>query len=41
MPSAFLANWLYQDATRSDELVRRNNPIHPLFMLVLIEAFAS
>lgn len=41
MPSAYLANWLYQDATRSDELVRRNNPIHPLFMPVLIEALAS
>ncbi len=32
MPSLVLAQRLYRDPTRSDELVSRANPIHPAFM---------
>jgi len=32
LPSLFLGNLIYQDTTRSDELVDENNAVHPLFM---------
>ncbi|MFJ5398398.1 DNA circularization protein [Pectobacterium sp. CHL-2024] len=32
LPSLTLANRLYQDATRSDELIQETNPRHPAFM---------
>jgi prophage DNA circulation protein len=32
MPSLWLAQRLYYDASRNDELIAENNPIHPLFM---------
>ena len=32
LPSLTLANLLYQDATRSDELIQETNPRHPAFM---------
>ncbi|MER0046504.1 DNA circularization N-terminal domain-containing protein [Pectobacterium odoriferum] len=32
LPSLTLANRIYQDATRSDELIQETNPRHPAFM---------
>lgn len=32
MPSLYLANRIYQDATRADELETENDVVHPLFM---------
>jgi prophage DNA circulation protein len=32
MPSLWIAQRLYQDASRNDELIAENLPIHPLFM---------
>lgn len=40
LPSLVLANRFYQDATRGDELVARNDPQHPLFMPLTVEALA-
>ena len=38
LPSLVLAQRLYRDATRADELVTRANPIHPAFMPRSFEA---
>lgn len=38
LPSGVLAQMLYRDATRSDELVRRAVPIHPAFMPLTFQA---
>jgi prophage DNA circulation protein len=40
LPAAALAYWLYQDTTRSDEIIKRNDPVHPLFMPTQIEALS-
>lgn len=40
LPSLALAQRLYQDAGRSDELVSEANPIHPAFMPTRIRALA-
>jgi len=32
MPSLWLAHRIYTDASRNDELIAQNRPIHPLFM---------
>ena len=36
-----MANRLYQDSTRSDELIQEANPIHPAFMPTSLKALAS
>lgn len=41
MPSLTLAYRLYEDATRSDDLIARAAPIHPAFMPTTFEALAS
>ena len=41
MPSLVLAQRLYQDATRSDELIGEADPIHPAFMPASFRALAS
>lgn len=41
LPSLTLAYSLYGDATRSDELIRRANPIAPLFMPLSFQALSS
>ena len=41
MPSLWLAQRLYQDASRGDELIAENRPIHPLFMPLSGKALAS
>ncbi|MEM8119324.1 hypothetical protein Q4R94_17730, partial [Morganella morganii] len=38
LPSLNVANRLYQDATRSDELVMETQPRHPAFMPVRFKA---
>lgn len=40
-PALVLAYRLYQDATRADDIVARNNPVHPSFLPVRIEALSS
>lgn len=40
MPSLWLAHMLYGDASRADELAKRNRVIHPSFMPTDIEALA-
>lgn len=41
LPAAVIANMIYGDYTRADELVRRNEPVvHPLFMPRRIESLA-
>lgn len=40
LPSLYLAYRLYQDATRSDELVARVDPANPLFMPMSFEALS-
>lgn len=40
LPASVLAQRLYQDATRADELVQEANPIHPAFMPVSFQALA-
>ncbi|WP_428492166.1 DNA circularization protein [Rhodopila sp.] len=40
-PSLALAYALYADATRSDELIARGNPISPLFMPLSFQALSS
>jgi prophage DNA circulation protein len=32
MPSLWMVQRLYTDASRNDELIAENKPIHPLFM---------
>lgn len=41
MPSLTLAYRLYGDATRSDDLIARANPVHPLFMPTSFKALSS
>jgi prophage DNA circulation protein len=41
MPSLALANRLYRDIRRNDQLVDFANPIHPAFMPVAFKALAS
>ena len=41
VPSLVLAQRLYQDPTRADELVRRANPVHPAFMPLSFSALSS
>jgi prophage DNA circulation protein len=41
MPALWLAQRIYADATRSDELIGENRPIHPLFMPQAIVALSS
>lgn len=41
MPSLVMAQRLYQDAGRGDELVERVNPIHPAFMPTSFQALAE
>lgn len=41
LPSLVLANRLYQDATRSDELIGVADPIHPAFMPSSFRALSS
>jgi hypothetical protein len=40
-PALVLAYRLYQDATRADDLIARNDPPHPGFMPVSVEALAA
>lgn len=40
-PALALANRLYQDASRSDQLVAQANPVHPAFMPARFQALAS
>jgi prophage DNA circulation protein len=32
LPAPVLAQWVYQDGSRADEIMLRANPVHPLFM---------
>lgn len=41
LPALTLANRLYRDATRSDELVAQANPVHPAFMPVSFKSLSS
>jgi len=41
LPALTLANRLYRDATRSDELVAQANPIHPAFVPTSFKALSS
>jgi prophage DNA circulation protein len=41
LPALYLANRIYQDSTRSDQLVAQANPIHPAFMPQSFQALAS
>lgn len=41
MPSLVLAYQLYQDSTRSDDLIRRVDPVHPAFMPTEFEALSA
>jgi len=41
LPSLVLAYQLYRDATRSDDLIARVNPVHPMFMPLSFRALAS
>jgi hypothetical protein len=40
LPSLLMAQRLYQDASRSDQLIAENSPIHPLFMPATGEALS-
>ncbi len=40
-PSLVLAYRLYRDATRSDDLIARADPVHPAFMPTSFEALSS
>ncbi|ARK86040.1 DNA circularization protein [Burkholderia pseudomallei] len=40
LPALTLANRLYRDATRSDELVAQANPVHPAFMQTSFKALS-
>jgi len=41
LPSLFLANLIYQDTTRSDELIDENKVVHPLFMPLQIQGLSA
>jgi prophage DNA circulation protein len=41
LPALYLANRIYQDPTRSDQLVAQANPRHPAFMQTSFQALAS
>lgn len=41
LPDVVLANWIYRDPARADELVTQAAPIHPLFMPTAFRALAS
>lgn len=41
LPALFLAERLYGDATRADELIREADPMHPLFMPTSFQALAA
>jgi prophage DNA circulation protein len=41
LPALVMANRLYQDATRSDELIQQANPIHPAFMPSVVAVLAK
>ena len=41
LPSLTLAHRLYRDATRSDDLISRVDPVHPAFMPTAFEALSS
>jgi len=41
MPALWLAQRLYQDASRAEELIAENRPIHPLFCAPTGKALAS
>jgi prophage DNA circulation protein len=41
LPALYLANRIYQDPTRSDQLVAQANPVHPAFMPASFQALAS
>lgn len=41
MPALVMANRLYQDADRADELIQQANPIHPAFMPTIVKALAK
>ncbi|MFZ6724712.1 DNA circularization protein [Undibacterium sp. MH2W] len=41
LPSLVLAQRLYRDANRSDELIAKADPVHPAFMPVSFDALAS
>ncbi|MGO2959439.1 MAG: DNA circularization protein [Acetobacter sp.] len=41
VPALLLAQQLYADGTRSDDLIRRANPIHPAFMPTSFEALSA
>ncbi|AQS88274.1 bacteriophage protein [Neoasaia chiangmaiensis NBRC 101099] len=41
LPALLLAQQLYADATRSDELIQRADPIHPAFMPTEFKALSS
>lgn len=40
-PASVIAYMLYQDASRADDLITRNDPINPLSMPLVIEALAE
>lgn len=41
MPALTLAYQLYEDATRSDDLIQRADPVHPAFMPTSFQALSS
>jgi prophage DNA circulation protein len=41
LPALMLANRMYRDSTRSDELVAQANPVHPAFMPTQFNALSS
>jgi prophage DNA circulation protein len=41
LPALVLANRLYQDPSRSDELIQQASPIHPAFMPITFRALAT
>ena len=41
IPAVVLAQRLYQDPSRADELVMRGNPVHPAFMPLSIKALSK
>jgi hypothetical protein len=41
LPSLFLSQMIYQDATRSDELIDMNDIVHPLFMTLDIQGLSA
>ena len=41
LPALVMANRLYQDPARTDELIQQANPIHPAFMPISVQALAK